>query len=139
MEGWSRFQIVNLNHINPYRKATIKLGAADAKYDLRGRWDRADLPGKLVAFDAKHDVRGKARQLGVLMIETVWKPMVQLWGKVLAMLEEKGITAKASEYWVASGIPAWIEKQLEAWEANQEMRQRMKGVDMKEAKGESLD
>ena len=117
------------------KRVNVEWQAADAKYELRQRWERFDLAGKCKAFDEAYDVRGKLRELQSLLVLYVWKPLLAQWARLVAALEMRGITPKIREWITASGLPAWISAQQKTWEENQVLRQRIRQVDMRQREG----
>ena len=78
------------------KRVNVEWQAADAKYELRQRWERFDLAGKCKAFDEAYDVRGKLRQLQSLLVLYVWKPLLAQWARLVAALEMRGITPRSA-------------------------------------------
>ena len=99
--GWATWNFVG----EAQRFGERSWRAADARYDLRGRWARFDAQGRWRRFDASHDVSGKAAAVGQVLVRRLWLPLVTLVGKIGAFCERRGITARAKTLWERTTIP----------------------------------
>jgi len=115
-EAWAAFLAARARAARAWR-------AADARFDLSGRWRRLDLPRRARRFDARFDCSGKARAAG--------RRAVELGSSLLALLERRGVTGKARRLWQRTGLPArWRE-----FEQEQLLRARMRQLRDQEGGG----